>query len=75
MGNYNEQKLAVLKIQLDLAKTGFNEIVKNLSTSENVDIVEIISPYVFAIKEIKEDIEYHEKAIAETNSVNDILRN
>ena len=53
---YYEEKLAVAETQLELAKVGFAQLVKNTEAKETV--CDILEPYILAIRDLKNSVEY-----------------
>jgi hypothetical protein len=62
---YCTEKLLIAKNQLELALLGFESaITKSLYGDNNgVDLVEKVSGYVNAIKELRQEIKFYEKEL------------
>ena len=58
---YNEERLAVAETQLELAKLGFAQLAKTADLNETV--CDILEPYILAIKELKQTVEYLRKEV------------
>lgn len=61
---YNEEKFNKASAQLDLAKLGFSQIVKDtIKNAKDEDYADLFFPYVEAIADLQESVEYYRTAV------------
>jgi hypothetical protein len=62
--SYQEKRLKEMEIQFELAEKGFELVLKDLVYSEHkTNLLEKIEPYVDALKDLKDSVEYIRKEI------------